>query len=309
MTIQEGLAAELAHYKLAHFAGENNDALVAFRKHVIQEGVARYRDLPWRRTQDPYEIWISEVMLQQTQVSRVDGRWQAWLERFPNLFALAEASSADVLEEWMGMGYNRRALALLKCAQTLVNERDGIWPHEVKDLIALPGIGPSTAAGIKAFAFCEPANYLETNVRAVLLHELYPGVVDVPEKELKLMCEKVSPLEDAGLDNPRNWYYFLLDYGAYLKKVVPNPSRRARAYQKQSKFEGSKRQKRAEILRILLANRNESEEGMNFDAIYEALLDFEKKRSRTIGEAEVANLLAELCQEGSIKQAEGAWMI
>ena len=84
-----------------------------FRSRVLARGTELYRDLPWRRTHDPYAVWVSEAMLQQTQVVRVDGRWQRWLERFPTVDALAAASSADVLEEWQGLGYNRRAIALL----------------------------------------------------------------------------------------------------------------------------------------------------------------------------------------------------
>ena len=90
--------------------------LESFRRLVLARGAELYRDLPWRRTRDPYQVWISEVMLQQTQVTRVDGRWQRWVELFPTPDALAAADSADVLEEWQGMGYKRRALSLWKAA-------------------------------------------------------------------------------------------------------------------------------------------------------------------------------------------------
>ena len=93
-----------------------SEDLDAFRARVYLRGRELYRDLPWRRTRDAYAIWVSEAMLQQTQVSRVDGRWQRWLERFPSVAALAAASSADVLDEWQGLGYNRRALALWRAA-------------------------------------------------------------------------------------------------------------------------------------------------------------------------------------------------
>ena len=103
------------------------EELLAFRATVRERGRELYRDLPWRRTRDPYAIWISEVMLQQTQVSRVDGRWQRWLERFPTPTALAAAESADVLDEWQGLGYNRRALAVHRAAQA-VCEAGGQMP-------------------------------------------------------------------------------------------------------------------------------------------------------------------------------------
>ena len=94
-------------------------ALEDFRALVLERGRELYRDLPWRRTRDPYAIWISEVMLQQTQTTRVDGRWQRWLERFPTVDALAAADAADVLDEWQGLGYNRRALSVLRAAQAV----------------------------------------------------------------------------------------------------------------------------------------------------------------------------------------------
>mgnify|MGYP000153643433 CR=1 FL=1 len=112
-----------------------------FRTLVRTEGVRLYRDLPWRRTRDPYEIWLSEVMLQQTQVARVEARWVEWLDRFPSVFALAEAGTAEVLAAWQGMGYNRRALALKAAAEQIAFDYDGVFPTEVKELVALPGIG------------------------------------------------------------------------------------------------------------------------------------------------------------------------
>ena len=163
----------------------NSDSmdLEAFCDLVRTRGRELYRDLPWRRTYDPYAIWISEVMLQQTQVSRVMDRWQRWLERFPTVDALAAAAPADVLEEWQGLGYNRRALLVHKASQ-LISESGGVFPHAVKELVSLPGIGPATAAGIRAFSWNLHGVYLETNVRAVFLHELYPDAEGVPDSEV-----------------------------------------------------------------------------------------------------------------------------
>ena len=229
-------------------------SLDSFRALVLARGSELYRDLPWRRTRDPYAIWLSEVMLQQTQVSRVDGRWQRWLERFPSIDALAAAETADVLDEWQGMGYNRRALALQRAARA-VADAGGAMPQEAAALQALPGIGPATAAGIRAFAYNLPGVYLETNVRTVFLHELYPQAEGVPDRELVPLVEATCPPDDSNpTDDPRTWYYALLDYGAYLKKTVPNPSRRSRTHVRQARFEGSHRQKRAMMLRIVLGS-------------------------------------------------------
>jgi A/G-specific adenine glycosylase len=123
------------------------------------------RDLPWRRTSDPYRILVSEVMLQQTQVARVVPYYEAWLTRFPSVDALADAPAADVLRLWSGLGYNRRALALQ--AACLVVARDG-WPSDVEGLEALPGVGPYTAAAVASFAFGVQAAAVDTNVRRVI---------------------------------------------------------------------------------------------------------------------------------------------
>jgi A/G-specific adenine glycosylase len=123
------------------------------------------RDLPWRRTTDPYRILVSEVMLQQTQVARVVPYYEAWLERFPSEAALASAPAADVLRLWSGLGYNRRALALQ--AACAVVARDG-WPSDVEGLMALPGVGPYTAAAVASFAFGVQAAAVDTNVRRVI---------------------------------------------------------------------------------------------------------------------------------------------
>jgi A/G-specific adenine glycosylase len=120
------------------------------------------RDLPWRRTRDPYAILVSEVMLQQTQVARVVGRYEAWLAQWPTAQSLAAASLEDVLREWVGLGYNRRAVRLWEAARMVA--RDG-WPERLEDL---PGVGPYTAAAVGSFAFGRDEVAVDTNVRRVL---------------------------------------------------------------------------------------------------------------------------------------------
>ena len=312
-------------------ASELTPELRVFVEFVAKKGRELYRDLPWRRTYDPYAIWISEVMLQQTQVSRVDGRWQRWLERFPTVDALAAAAPSDVLEEWQGLGYNRRALSVHRAAQA-ISEAGGVFPQDPKELVKLPGIGPATAAGICAFAFNLHGIYLETNVRTVFLHELYPQAEGVPDSELvplvELTCpasvadavnvaDAVAAVTDAVVDTaaesdetgltPRSWYYALLDYGAYLKKTIPNPSRRSKSHVKQSRFEGSHRQKRAELLRVLLAHKDEG--GAVFETLHQELCQIEVNAGReTLDEQVTLGLLEELAKEGFCQKNNEYWL-
>ena len=292
--------------------------LRAFVESVAKKGRELYRDLPWRRTYDPYAIWISEVMLQQTQVSRVDGRWQRWLEHFPTVDALAAAAPSDVLEEWQGLGYNRRALSVHRAAQA-ISEAGGVFPQDQKELVKLPGIGPATAAGIRAFAFNLHGVYLETNVRTVFLHELYPQAEGVPDSELIPLVELTCPASvsiAAGTATanavtveltPRSWYYALLDYGAYLKKTIPNPSRRSKSHVKQSRFEGSHRQKRAELLRVLLAHKDEG--GAEFETLHQELCQIEVNSGReTLDEQVTLGLLEELAKEGFCQKNNEYWL-
>ncbi|MBQ6650705.1 MAG: adenine glycosylase [Atopobiaceae bacterium] len=280
-----------------------------FRRLVLERGRELYRDLPWRRTHDPYGIWVSEVMLQQTQVARVDGRWQRWLARFPSIDALANAEVADVLEEWQGMGYNRRALSLRAAAQAMV-DGGGEMPSDERELVALPGIGPATAAGIRAFAFDLPATYLETNVRTVFLHELFSDAEDVPDSALLPLVRETCPKDASNPDDdPRTWYYALLDYGAHLKRTVPNPSRRSRSHVRQSRFEGSHRQKRAGVVRLLLEAR-QLDGGLTPDQVIDGLSQAEVAAGREMPDPrEVLGILDELAAEGFCSLERGTWRV
>lgn len=284
------------------------ELLARFRRTVLERGAELYRDLPWRRTRDPYQVWVSEAMLQQTQTTRVDGRWQRWLQRFPTVMDLAAAEPADVLDEWQGLGYNRRALALHRAAKALA-ERGGTVPSDARELQALPGVGPATAAGIRAFAFDLHAVYLETNVRAVLIHELFPDRDDVADRELVGIVDATCPADASDpSDDPRTWYYALLDYGAHLKRTVPNPSRRSRSHVRQSRFEGSHRQKRAAALRVLLAHRTQGAAGVDLGTVHEELDAMEREAGRTpLGADEVCALLDELASEGFCRREGGLW--
>lgn len=316
--MNEGLEVLADEHACASGGAELTPELRAFVEFVAKKGRELYRDLPWRRTYDPYAIWISEVMLQQTQVSRVDGRWQRWLERFPTVDALAAAAPSDVLEEWQGLGYNRRALSVHRAAQA-ISEAGGVFPQDPKELVKLPGIGPATAAGIRAFAFNLHGVYLETNVRTVFLHELYPQAEGVPDSELVPLVELTCPASVVGAKDavaagaaateltPRSWYYALLDYGAYLKKTIPNPSRRSKSHVKQSRFEGSHRQKRAELLRVLLAHKDEG--GAEFETLHQELCQIEVNAGReTLDEQVTLGLLEELAKEGFCQKNDEYWL-
>jgi len=260
---------------------------------VKRRGAELYRELPWRGIDDPYAVLVSEVMLQQTQVARVEGYWGRWMEEFPDLGALASAETPRVLELWQGLGYNRRALALKRAAEECASQLGSTLPATAEELEKLPGIGPATAAGIVSFAYQRPSIYLETNVRSVFLHELFPGQSGVPDSEIIPYVADACPN-----DNPRSWYYALLDYGAHLKSIVPNPSRRSQHHARQSKFEGSRREKRSFILKAALANPS----GIPTADVENALDDFEQAYGREpLDHALFESLVNELVDEGFFK--------
>ncbi|MFZ1721766.1 MAG: A/G-specific adenine glycosylase [Microgenomates group bacterium] len=235
-------------------------------------------ELPWRQTTDPYHILVSELMLQQTQVERVVPKYTEFLLHFPNTKALASASLADVLKKWQGLGYNRRAKYLHKTAQLIV-ESGNSFPNTHSTLLNLPGVGNYTAAAIMNFAFDEPTPLIETNIRTVYLYHFFPDDAKVSDVVL-------LPLVEASLDYayPREWFWALMDYGAYIKKVVPNPSLRSAQHIKQSKFSGSKRQVRGAVIRHLSNNldatRLELELAITGNLLFlpEVLLDLQKEK-------------------------------
>lgn len=203
-------------------------------------------DLSWRQTTDPYEILVSEIMLQQTQVARVRVKYEEFLRLFPTVTVLAKAPLGIVLSAWQGLGYNRRAKMLHGCAKAIVGDHKGVWPHDTTTLRHLPGVGPYTASAVAAFAWGVPSVLIETNIRTVYLHHFFKNRTDVADKEL-------LPLIATTLDynDPRTWYYALMDYGSYLKQTVGNISKQSTHYTKQTKFVGSDRQIRGAIIKTL----------------------------------------------------------
>ena len=202
--------------------------------------------LPWRKTHNPYRILVSEMMLQQTQVDRVVPKYKAFLAAFPTVDRLKDASNSDVLALWSGLGYNRRALYLKRSAEAVVEKYSGVFPKDIATLESLPGIGPYTARAVATFSYNQPYTCIETNIRAVFIYEFFPNTTKVADGELLPLIEKTLDKS-----NPREWYYALMDYGVYLKKLLPRINSASKHYGKQSKFEGSKRQNRGHIIRIL----------------------------------------------------------
>lgn len=205
------------------------------------------RPMPWRETDDPYRILVSEIMLQQTQVERVKIKYAEFLNAFPTAHELAVAPLSDVLQVWQGLGYNRRAIFLKRCAEEITSFYAGQFPRTVDELQSLPGIGSYTARAVAAFAFGIAEPLIETNIRTVFIHFFFHGREKVCDSE-------IMPLVAATLDrdNPREWYYALMDYGGMLKQTQPNPGRRSRHHAQQSRFEGSNRQLRSRMLREIL---------------------------------------------------------
>ncbi|HEU4830803.1 MAG TPA: hypothetical protein VFS65_01365, partial [Candidatus Saccharimonadales bacterium] len=217
-----------------------------FKELIWQKGRELHRDMPWRDTTDPYYILVSELMLQQTQVSRVVPKFDEFIQAFPTLRALAEASLSDVLIVWSGLGYNRRAKFLHASAQMVISEFGGVIPDKYDDLIGLPGIGPNTAGAILAYAFNQPTTFIETNIRTVYFHHFFADKQEVADVELKKVI--ASTLDH---EHPRQWYWALMDYGSYLKTAGSGRLDQSKHYKKQAPLKGSQREVRGQIIKAL----------------------------------------------------------
>jgi A/G-specific adenine glycosylase len=263
---------------LAAREGMTEPVISRFRTMVNRYYASNARPLPWRETDSPYHILVSEIMLQQTRVERVEEKYRVFLDAFPDLGSLARASLQEVLGVWQGLGYNRRAISLKETARQVVDRFKGTIPDSPEELKTLPGIGEYTAAAIAAFAFHRPVPLIETNIRAVFIHCFFLDREGVRDSEIR-------PLVEATLDaaNPREWYYALMDFGVMLKRRLPNPSRRSAHHGRQAPFEGSDRQIRGKILRILLEGKSSSRGeitrlvGADAERVERILLQLEKE--------------------------------
>lgn len=245
------------------------------------------RVLPWRSRPTPYRVFISEVMLQQTQVDRVIPFFNRFVGTFPSFSALARASVKDVLEVWQGLGYNRRALFLHKAAGIITKQHGGRLPADVERLVLLPGIGRATAASIVAFAFDAPAVFVETNIRTVFIHHFFKNKKNVSDTDIVPLLEK--SLSGVGA---REWYSALMDYGTMLKKVYGNANVRSAHHSKQSRFEGSVRQVRGAIIKELLKKSH-------------SIRFFEKQFDEVL----VEKALEGLQKEGVVREQRGMFLL
>jgi A/G-specific adenine glycosylase len=235
------------------------------------------RVFPWRKNIKPWAVLVSEFMLQQTQTDRVVQYWNRWMELWPKPENLAAAPMETVLREWSGLGYNRRAKYLLSCAEIITKEYRGRVPKTPPELRKLPGIGDYCSGAIACFGYNYPAVFIETNIRAAVIHFFFQDHGVVSDGEIYPVLEEALDRE-----NPRRWYYALMDYGAALKKVTVNPNRKSAHYATQSRFEGSFRQKRGAVIRFLAFNGPASAEllsrktGIEAGDIYRVVDSLEK---------------------------------
>lgn len=243
-----------------------------------------YRTMPWRQDTNEYYVMVSEIMLQQTQVNRVLQKFPSFIERFPNIDSLACAELSEVLEEWLGLGYNRRAKFLKQAAEVISNNYNGNFPSTVDNWMQFPGFGKNTASAVLVYSRNFPLVFIETNIRTVFIHHFFPEKQSVSDKEIEYYVNQTLDLT-----NPREWYWALMDYGTYLKKEFGNDSKKAAVYSKQSKFEGSFRQKRAAVLRFIVKNKMTTDEEIFgkfmfsndiFEKVIQSLVDDEFIESR-----------------------------
>ena len=229
------------------------------RAALLRWYAAAHRDFPWRHTSDPYAVLVSEVMLQQTQASRVALRFPAFMERFPTASDLASASEGEVLAAWSGLGYNRRALALRKAAAMVAAAE---WPSEVRALESLPGVGPYTARAVASLAFRQPIGVVDTNVRRWLVRRfgLDPATA---ASELQAIADRLAAAGDP--TDAAAWTHATMEFGAAICTArtpacsrcpiaadCPSRNRAERVpVARQARFPGSDRARRGALVHAL----------------------------------------------------------
>ncbi|MDQ2940613.1 MAG: A/G-specific adenine glycosylase [Chloroflexota bacterium] len=238
----------------------NSEVLARIRSTLLSWYRREHRDFPWRHTSDPYAVLVSEVMLQQTQASRAANRFPGFLERFPTPAALADAPQAEVLAAWTGLGYNRRALALQRAAQAVV---DHGWPPDVAALERLPGIGPYTARAVASLAFGQPVGVVDTNVRRWLVRRF--GADPRGGADLQKLADALAAAGRGTADETAAWTHATMEFGARvcaarsarcavcpIARGCPSRGIADRVpVTRQARFAGSSRARRGALLRML----------------------------------------------------------
>ena len=292
-----------------------------FQQKILLWYETHKRPLPWRETHDPYKILVSEIMSQQTQISRVVPKYEAWIDALPTVEALAQAPVSTVLALWSGLGYNRRALFLQKAAQVIVQTYGGTFPETVDQLEKLPGIGTYTASAVACFAFNAQIPVIDTNIRKVILvhfgaisnnshsgkrvkrahPESFVSVGDKSDPGLRQDDEKTYTMTDKEIEEtawillPAGkayvWNQALMDYsGAELKAhKIPIP--------KQSKLLGSDRYYRGQTLKLLISNQELR--SMNHVTVH-TVLDYFRNLGHPIELERLEKILKGMEKEGFI---------
>jgi A/G-specific adenine glycosylase len=248
-------------------------------------------DLPWRLPEaeqgfDPYKILVSEIMLQQTQVLRVLPKFLSFITQFPDFKTLAVAPLGEVLRAWSGLGYNRRAKFLWQAAGHVCREYNGLLPDTSEALVRLPGIGVNTAGAVLAYAFNKPVVFVETNIRTVCIYHFFSNQEAVHDRDIADVLARTLP------NNPREWYWALMDYGTFLKQTVGNLSQSSAHYTKQSTFMGSKRQIRGSVLQLLGTGAKT-----------------ERELVAAVQDERLPGVLKDLLHEGMISQQAGHYVL
>ncbi len=274
-------------HKVYKEKGLTLEIIELFKKIIYDYYRNHKRKFPFRERVTPYNVLVSEIMLQQTQTGRVVEKFLKFIQKFPDFLTLSSASLEEVLGIWKGLGYNRRAIALKKIAEIVINDFNGKLPDSLEILKSFPQIGHNTASSILAFAFNKAVFFIETNIRRVYIYFFFPDKNKIEDKEIMSIIKKTIDN-----NNPRKWYYALMDYGVMLKKTHPEINKRSVLYRKQSPFKGSTRQVRGKILKLLI-----NEGPMEITKIQE--------RSKILDKERIKKILVQLKQEGFIESRDG----
>jgi len=276
-------------HKLYKLEGSTNEVIKAFQDFIYSFYNRKKRIFPFRENVTPYKVVVSEIMLQQTPTNRVAEKFLEFIKKFPDFKSLAQASVEELLSVWQGLGYNRRAIALKNIAERIMSEFNGEVPRDLKALTSLPQIGHNTASSILCFSYNIPTYFIETNIRRVYIYFFFSGKSQIDDKEI-MEIVKIS----VDKNNPRDWYYALMDFGTMLKKKHPELNKRSAHYRKQSKFDGSTRQVRGKILKLLLEKPLSTKKIVN-------KINYEEKK--------VLEILNTLKKEGFIQKEQEKFFI